>query len=65
VNPEGIHASPRIYSVWVGGGEVNDYYLTWGQAITVARMWADSGYDEVAIGSRDDETWFHRVEVSA
>lgn len=37
------------WSVWVGGGEVNDYYLTYAEAEELARYWKDKGYDEVAI----------------
>jgi hypothetical protein len=37
------------WTVWVGGGEVNDYLLTKEQAISIARDWSDKGYDEVVI----------------
>jgi hypothetical protein len=38
------------WSVWVGGGEINDYHLTTlAEAEELARYWKDKGYDEVAI----------------
>jgi len=39
----------RIYSVWVGGAEVNDYYLTHEQAKNLAFEYETDGYDDVAI----------------
>lgn len=41
--------SEATYSVWVGGGEINDYYLTKEEAERVAEIWRSKGYDEVAI----------------
>jgi hypothetical protein len=38
-----------FYSVWVGGGEVNDYPLTYAQAQEIARQYRKDGYDDVAI----------------
>ena len=37
------------YTVWVGGVEVNDYYLTQESALQIARAWIDQGYDDVQI----------------
>lgn len=37
------------YSVWVGGGEINDYYLTKEEADRVAEAWLSKGYDDVQI----------------
>ena len=37
------------YSVWVGGSEVNDYYLTLDEAQTIARQYITDGYDDVII----------------
>ena len=54
MNPEGIHATPRIYSVWVGGVEVNDYLLSWSDAHTLAASFTERGYDDVAITSRNE-----------
>ena len=35
----------ELFSVWVGGSEVNDYYLTKRQADLVAAYWLGLGYD--------------------
>lgn len=38
------------YTVWVGGSEVNDYYLdTLNKAQEIARHWTVKGYDQVTI----------------
>jgi len=37
------------YSVFVGGAEVNDWYLTWGQAVLLSQSYEVQGYDDVAI----------------
>lgn len=39
----------KIYSVWVGGGEINDYYLDWNEAFELAQHYKDEGYDEVIV----------------
>jgi hypothetical protein len=54
MNPEGIHATPRICSVWVGGVEVNDYLLSWSDAHTLAAGFTKRGYDDVVITSRNE-----------
>ncbi len=38
-----------VYSVWVGGGEINDYYLTREAAERVAKAWRNWGYTDAAI----------------
>ena len=38
-----------LYSVWVGGGEINSYYLTREAAERVAKAWRNWGYDDAAI----------------
>lgn len=40
---------PKIYSVWVGAFEVNNYYLTKEDAIDLAEEYRDDGYDDVII----------------
>ena len=35
----------KCYSVWVGGVEVNDYYLTKNKAITLADEYNNQGYE--------------------
>ena len=39
----------KLFSVWVGGVEVNDYYLTLEQAEELAREYELDGYDDVQI----------------
>ena len=39
----------KSYSVWVGGSEVNDYYLTKDEATTLAQKYIDQDYDDVRI----------------
>lgn len=38
-----------VYSVWCGGSEVNDYYLTKKQAERLAFEYERDGYDDVVI----------------
>jgi hypothetical protein len=38
-----------LFSVWVGGGEINDFYLTREAAERVAKAWRDYGYPEATI----------------
>ena len=44
-----IKQTDKCWTVWVGGGEVNDYYLTEAEANDIAQAWRDKGYDEVAV----------------
>lgn len=37
------------YSVWVGGLEVNDDYLTYEEAERLANIYLEDGYDDVQI----------------
>lgn len=39
----------RKYTVFVGGGEVNDHLLTWGGAVLLSQSYRVQGYDDVAI----------------
>lgn len=39
----------ECWSVWVGGGEVNDYYLTRKEAEKLAEEYRNDGYDDVVI----------------
>lgn len=43
----------KKYSVWVGGSEVNDYYLTKEQAEDLAEEYKEDGYDDVVIEEID------------
>ena len=51
----GSNTMKRIYSVWVGGVEVNDYYQTLENAKKLASQFTDRGYDDVAIAMNDKE----------
>ena len=37
------------WSVWVGGVEINDHYLTEQEAEHIARLYESRGYDDVTI----------------
>ena len=37
------------YVVWVGGVEVNDFHATWNEAVEVALVFLNDGYDDVTI----------------
>jgi len=37
------------YTVWVGGSEMNDYYLSLSEAQTIAQQYITDGYDDVII----------------
>lgn len=40
----------KLYTVWVGGTEVNDYLFTdYGDALDFASEYIDNGYDDVSI----------------
>ena len=39
----------KSFSVWVGGSEVNDYYLTQDEAIKLAEKYIEDGHDDVSI----------------
>ena len=38
-----------IYTVWVGGTEVNDYYLNESKAHALAQQFKNDGYNDVII----------------
>jgi hypothetical protein len=44
-----IGETMKEYTVWVGGGEVNDYYLPLKEAKQVAQYYKDNDYDDVVI----------------
>jgi len=37
------------WTVWVGGGEINDFYLDKSEAYELAKVWKDKGYDDVCV----------------
>ena len=39
----------KEYTVWVGGGEITDYYLTLKEAKRIANNWIDDGYLDTVI----------------
>ena len=47
-------ATTNIWSVWVGGSEINDNLLTLDEAKQVAEQWLASGYDDVHIDNGDN-----------
>jgi hypothetical protein len=46
----------NIYSVWVGGVEVNNVLLTKDEANDLANMYKAKGYDDVVIDDYTEET---------
>ena len=42
------------YTVWVGGTEVNDHYLTKKQAYNLADYYQSYGYDDIIIEKYDN-----------
>lgn len=41
--------SDKLFTVWVGGVEVNDYYLPYTKARNLAEEYISDGYDDVQI----------------
>lgn len=39
----------KVYTVWVGGTEVNDHLLTKEDAIILAKSYEDDGYTDIKI----------------
>lgn len=39
----------KLYTVWVGGVEVNEYYLSHDEAQQLAQEWINEGYDDTQI----------------
>ena len=44
----------EFYSVWVGGTEVNDYYLSLYEAQELAKEYEQDGYQDVKIQKKED-----------
>jgi hypothetical protein len=38
------------WTIWVGGSEINRYYLSQSEAVSIAREWIDEGYSDVIVG---------------
>lgn len=47
------YENEELYSVWVGGGEVNSYYVTRKEAESIAERCRAKGYDDVVISMKD------------
>ena len=45
----------ETYSVWVGGSELNAYYLNYKQAKELANDYIQGGYEDVMIVQVSDE----------
>lgn len=67
----GLEVAPDlpIYSVWVGGGEINDYVLTARQAIDISHEWFNKGYDDVVIDvaqdmSQESYSWSEMAQLN-
>jgi hypothetical protein len=43
------------FTVWVGGSEINSHYLQQYQAIELAQLWRNKGYDDVIIEEKINE----------
>jgi hypothetical protein len=41
--------STQKYTVWVGGIEVNDFYLLWTEAVAIASEFISDGYQDVQV----------------
>lgn len=46
-----------IYSVFVDGVEVNDYYLTYDEAEDLADGYWEDGYDDIQIVNMEDDIY--------
>ena len=44
-----MNKSSKGWSVWVGGTEVNDYYLNYSESKKLAEHYKCKGYDDVCI----------------
>jgi hypothetical protein len=38
-----------MFTVWVGGLEVTDFYINWWQALDIAEFYCKNGYTDVSI----------------
>ena len=48
------NTTTALYTVWVGGVEVNDYLLSLDQAQRLKQAWVADGYDDAVIDKYDD-----------
>ena len=47
----------KLFSVWVGGSEVNNYWLTINDAVRLADDYEDDGYDNIHILENVNDYW--------
>ena len=45
----------KLFTVWVGGVEINDYYLSKDNAYKLAQKYIDNGYDDVIVEEVSNE----------
>ena len=45
----------NVWTVWVGGTEVNDYYMAKDKALSLASYWKDRGYDDVKVQGKEED----------
>jgi len=48
-----MESKNELYSVWVGGTEVNNYYLSLYEAQELAKEYEQDGYQDVKIQRKD------------
>jgi len=48
-----MESKNELYSVWVGGTEVNNYYLSLYEAQKLAKEYEQDGYQDVKIQRKD------------
>ena len=48
----------KIYSVWVGGVEVNDYHLNWIEGAQLALSYIGNGHDDAIIENLETQEYF-------
>ena len=44
----------KLFTVWVGGLEVNDFYITKAEAERLAEFYIDDGYNDVVIEEMEE-----------
>jgi hypothetical protein len=51
-----VGAMSKLYTVWCGGVEVNDWYFdNYDDAAELAQRYADDGYDDIHVVTINDE----------
>jgi hypothetical protein len=44
-----------VWTVWVGGTEVNDYHMAKDKALSLASYWKDRGYNDVKVQGKEED----------